>query len=149
MTEKKRLSIEDDDGKHIMAVYVEPDAIGFEGADLSGLCAMYVKNLRGTSFRGASLYWASLQGSDFSGCNFEGADLSGASLMETKFVGANLRNAKFGPDNLGGPTCLQGANLSDADLHGANLQGAEYDSNTKFPRGFDPARAGMVEKDAS
>nr|CUV12741.1 protein of unknown function [Ralstonia solanacearum] len=38
MTHKRRLAITDDDGEHIKAVYVEPDASGFEGADLCGLC---------------------------------------------------------------------------------------------------------------
>jgi hypothetical protein len=77
MTHKRRLAIQDDYGKHIMAVYVEPDANGFEGADLSGLQALFVTNLRGTRFKGASLYWANLDGSDFSHCNFEGVNLAG------------------------------------------------------------------------
>ena len=51
MTNKRRLAITDDDGEHIMAVYVEPNAQGFEGADLSGLSAPFIQNLRGASFR--------------------------------------------------------------------------------------------------
>jgi uncharacterized protein YjbI with pentapeptide repeats len=147
VTHKRRLTIKDDDGEHIQAVYVEPSANGFEGADLSGLQALFVTNLRGTSFKGASLYWANLYSSDFSGCNFEGANLAGASMREAKFVGANFRNAYLGLDNLGGSTDLQGADLTDAVLEGANLTGARYDARTKFPRGFSPARAGMVDAD--
>ena len=149
MTHKRRLAIQDDDGEHIMAVYVEPDANGFEGATLDGLQALLMSNLRGTSFKGASLYWANLGGSDFSGCNFEGANLAGATLRDTKLVGANFRNAHLGLDNLGGSAKLQGADLTDAILEGANLKGAEYDASTKFPRGFSPDRAGMVDPDAT
>ena len=130
-----------------MAVYVEPDAEGFEGADLSGLSALFVTNLRGTSFKGATLYWANLSNADFTGCNFEEANLAGATMRETKLVDACLRNAFLGLDNLGGPTRLQGADLTGAILDGAKLSGAEYDSSTKFPSGFSPTRAGMVAAD--
>ena len=149
MTHKRRLAIQDDDGEHIMAVYVEPDAHGFEGADLSGLQAIFITNLRGTSFKGASFYWANLVKADFSGCNFEGANLAGANMCEAKLVGTNFRNAFLGLDNLGGPTRLQGADLTDAVLEGANLTGAEYNSSTKFPGDFSPGIAGMVVKDAT
>ncbi|WP_247537266.1 pentapeptide repeat-containing protein [Ralstonia pseudosolanacearum] len=138
MTHKRRLAITDDDGEHIKAVYVEPDASGFEGADLCGVCAPLIQNLRGVSFRHATLYWANLCGADLSGCDFEGADLSGAALQDARFVGANLRDAKLARDNLGGATKLQGADLTGAQLHGTDLRGAEYDDKTKFPVGFDP-----------
>ena len=44
---------------------------------------------------------------------------------------------------------LRGANLSGADLRGANMTGAdlrraEYNSETKWPEGFDPVAAGAV-----
>ena len=148
-TNKKRLEICDDDGMHLMSVYVEPDANGFEGADLSGLGAPLIKGLRDVSFRKATLYWACLAEADLSGCNFEEADLRGATLKGALLVGANLRSAQLGKDNLGGPTRLQGADFSDADLTGANFEGAEYDSRTKFPQGFQPKREGCVFKDAS
>jgi Pentapeptide repeats (8 copies) len=149
VTHKRRLAIQDDKGEHIMAVYVEPDADGFEGADLSGLQALFVTNLRRTSFKGATLYWANLSGADFSGCNFEGANLVGASMQGGIFVGANFRNARLGLDNLGGSTKLQGADLTGADFVGADLKGAEYDAKTKFPLGLDPQSAGMVERHAT
>ena len=149
MTHKRRLAIQDDDGGHIMAVYVEPSANGFEGADLSGLSAPLITNLRGTSFKGATLYWANLEKADLSGCNFEGANLAGATLREAKLVGANLRNAFLGLDNLGGPTRVQGADFSGADLSGATLKGAEFNGATTFPAGFSPAQAGMVNADAT
>jgi hypothetical protein len=144
MAHKRRLAIVDDDGEHIMAIYVEPDANGFEGADLSGLSAIGIKNLRGTSFRRAVLYWANLQLSDLSECDFEEADLRGAALQEALLVNTNLSRAKLGPDNLGGSTHLQGADLTGAQLYGADLRAAEYDDRTKFPSGFDPGSAGML-----
>ena len=147
-THKRRLAIVDDDGTHIKAVYVEPGTNGFEGADLSGLAAPGIRNLRGVSFRSAVLYWACLADADLSGCNFEGADLRGATLEGAKFVGANLRGAKLSRDNLGGMTNLRGADLTDADLLGANLTDAEYDDRTKFPAGFSPVSAGCLYVDA-
>lgn len=149
MTLRRRLAITDDDGRHIKAVYVEPDAHGFEGADLSGLCAPYIQNLSGVCFRRAILYWANLCGADLSDCNFEGADLSGAALRDARLVGANLRDAKLGRDNLGGSTDLQGADLTGAQLHGADLNGAKYDDTTKFPLGFDPHSSGCIRVVAS
>jgi uncharacterized protein YjbI with pentapeptide repeats len=147
-THKKRLEICDDDGMHLMSVYVEPDANGFEGADLSGLGAPLIRSLRGVSFRKATLYWACLAEADLSGCNFEEADLRGATLTGALLVGANLRSAQLCRDNLGGPTQLQGADLTGADLSAANLEGAEYDSKTKFPSSFQPKREGCVLNDA-
>ena len=149
MTHQRRLTIADDDGKHIMAAYVESDACGFEGADLSGLCAPLIRNLRGRSFGRAILYWANLHGADLSGCNFEAADLRGADLEDAILVGANLRNAKLGCDNLGGATHLKGADLTQAQLHGADLRGAMYDGRTTFPAGFDPQVAGCLDADTS
>lgn len=148
MTHKRRLAIVDDDGEHIMAVYVEPEANGFEGADLSGLSAPLIRNLRSRSFRRANLYWANLQAADLSGCDFEAADLRGAHLEDAVLVGANLRNAKLGRDNLGGSTHLEGADLTGAQLHGADLRGAMCNARTKFPDGFDPQVAGCLDADA-
>ncbi len=132
-----------------MSVYVDQDANGFEGADLSGLGAPLIRGLKGISFRRATLYWACLAEADLSGCNFEEADLRGATLTGAILVGANLRLAQLCRDNLGGPTRLQGADLSGANLSGANLEGAEYDARTRFPPGFQPKREGCVLKDAS
>jgi len=60
-------------------------------------------------------------------------------------IGADLSGANLGLDNLGGPTRLHGADLSEAKLAGANLVGAEYDASTRFPDGFDPDLAGMID----
>ena len=141
---QRRVSIADDYGRHIAALYLPFDSVDLENGNLEGLCANGISTLRGRSFAGSSLYWAMLEGSDLSGCNFEGADLRGANLERTLLTGANLRRANLGKDNLGGPTRLQGANLTDAVLNSCNLVGAEYDSDTRFPKGFNPDSAGMV-----
>ena len=76
------------------------------------------------------------------------------------FDGANLRHATFHPSEPGeGQNISLFANMSfkKADLRGAdmtqidavvwtwnNLEGAFYDSTTKFPAGFDFARAKMI-----
>lgn len=137
MTHKQRLSIRDDDGEHLMAVYVEPDANSFEGADLTGLIAIGIKNLRGTNFALACFYWANLEQADLSGCNFEGADFRGSRLQNACLAKANLRDAKLGKDNRGGATSLLGTDLTGAQLHGADLRAAEYDSRT-IPGRFQP-----------
>jgi len=58
-------------------------------------------------------------------------------------LGANLRDANLGRDNLGGATQLQGASLAGAQLERAALTGAEYDDSTIFPEGFAPQASGM------
>jgi hypothetical protein len=75
-------------------------------------------DLHGTNLAEADLSWANLSGADL-----RGADLSGAQLFET-----DLRFA-----------CLTGANLT-----GANLTGATYNSETRWPAGFDPEQAGAL-----
>lgn len=142
---KRRVAISDDYGRHIAAFYLPADSVDLEQGDLDGLCASGVSTLRGRSFAGSSLYWAMLEGSDLSGCNFERADLRGANLKDAVLVSANLRGANMGLDNLGGPTRLQGANLTGAILNHSNLAGAEYDSDTRFPQGFNPGAAGMID----
>ncbi|MGO1072045.1 pentapeptide repeat-containing protein [Lysobacter sp. CA199] len=83
--------------------------------------------------------------SDLSECNFEGADLGGANLIRVRTTCANLRDADPGLDALGRATQLQGAHFSGAPLHGCRLQGEQYDERTRFPAGFNPQAAGMVE----
>ncbi len=141
---KRRVAIVDDYGRHIAAVYLSADSLDLEQGNLDGLAAPHVSTLRGHSFAGSSLYGALLEGSDLSCCNFEDADLRGANLMSSKLVGANLRRANLALDNLGAPTRLQGADLTDASLNRCNLVGAEYDQETRFPADFDPDAAGMV-----
>jgi len=102
---KRRVELLDDYGGHITTVDAPANTEGFEGADFSGLCAPGLKmGLRFQNLSRSQLYWAMLQDADLSGCNLEGAGLRGA----------NLRDADLSRDNLGGPTSLQGENLTGA-----------------------------------
>jgi len=141
---KRRVTIEDDFGEHLAALYLPCDTTDLEDGQLEGLCAPCISTLRGRSFARSSLYSAMLQESDLSGCNFQDADLRGANLMGAIMVGANFCRANLSVDNLGGSTKLQGADLTSAILNQCNLAGATYDSNTLFPQGFNPEAAGML-----
>ena len=55
-----------------------------------------------------------------------------------------LTDANFGRDNLGGSTSVQGADFRGANLLGTKFEAARYDSNTRFPAGFEPSTKGMV-----
>ncbi len=102
------------------------------------------RNFCGVSLAGASLVWfelpeIDLRGADLSRANLSGANLSGANLSEE----TNLSFADLSRTDLSN-TNLKGTNLEGANLAGAVLEGAVYNPNTKFPRGFDPARVGAI-----
>lgn len=144
-TDKRRVAFTDESGDHLGAYYLPPDSVDCEDGDFGGLIAIGTKVLHGRSFARSSLYWAILADSDLSGCNFQGVDLRGANLICARLIGANLRDADLGLDALGGATKVHGADFSGAQLHGCRFKGAQYDENTRFPEGFDPQAAGMVE----
>jgi uncharacterized protein YjbI with pentapeptide repeats len=114
----------------------------FSGANLEGVICMDAR-FDGSSFRKADLYWAIATGASFAGWDFSFADLRGANLKDTHFGGARLIQTNFGRDNLGGATQLQGADLSTAEIRSSVFDGAEYDSRTKFPKGFYPDKHGL------
>ena len=123
-----------------------------EDADLSAAriagAAMQGVHCHGAKFDGADaqgvdLYWAGAFQASFRGADLTGADLRG-DFKEADFTGANLSDANFSRDNLSGSTCRQGADFSGADLRGAKFEGARYDSNPRFPAGFEPKTKGMV-----
>jgi uncharacterized protein YjbI with pentapeptide repeats len=82
---------------------------------------------------------ASFRNASLEDCAFHGANLSSAT-----FDGAVLRRTKFLLDNLGGRTDLSAADLSKAIIEDADFTGASYDTDTRFPFGFDPAAAGLI-----
>jgi uncharacterized protein YjbI with pentapeptide repeats len=100
----------------------------FDGADLSE----------------SDLYWCIAFGASFRQAKLMRASLRGADLKGTDLSNADLTDADLGIDNVGGATQLQGAILTGAQLVRVRLGGAEYDDETRFPEGFDPAAAGMV-----
>jgi uncharacterized protein YjbI with pentapeptide repeats len=124
----------------------------------------------------ANLSRANLAGAKLTSANLEGANLAGAVAdTNTRWPmqfdpqlhgvydirhGADLRNADlhgqdlkyidFGEVDLRGAS-LRGADLTGADLATANLSGAVLnralvDSHTRWPLGFDPKGAGVIEE---
>ena len=63
-----------------------------------------------------------------------GVDLRGADLR-----GANLRGVAILKEGFGATD-----SLGETDLRHARLTGARYDRCTRWPRGFDPVKAGAV-----
>jgi hypothetical protein len=130
------------------------------GAFLSGVdlreALLFGANLQGSHLAGTDLRNASLAGADLSHANLRGADLGGAFLFGGHWVrvlqSPPKRPLKLKPKQ----TDLRGADLRGANLQGArlNLEGvrlpgvlltiARYDSRTRWPKGFDPVKAGAV-----
>lgn len=127
-------------------------------------------NLTGAQFQDANLTGATFGGTQLQleATNFQRATLTGASLSGglggANFSQANLQEVTFSPDaNLAGAN-LQGVNLQRAKLNGAHLTGADlrgadlrtvnlagirldgalYTATTRFPDGFDPTQAGLL-----
>jgi uncharacterized protein YjbI with pentapeptide repeats len=58
--------------------------------------------------------------------------------MNADLTGADLRKAKLAN------ALLRSADLREANLGEAEARGAKYDSQTHWPDGFDPRRAGAI-----
>jgi uncharacterized protein YjbI with pentapeptide repeats len=123
------------EGAHLYRTHLE--GANLEGANLAkasleGACLDGARldhaNLAGANLDGAFLLWANLEGARLAGASLAGARLSGASLVGARLAVANL----------------EGANLEGANLEGANLSGASYNSDSLFPKGFEPDSVGMV-----
>jgi hypothetical protein len=104
-------------------------------ADLSGSMTFNV-DFRDSTLVRVNLSQTLLAGSRFDGANLTAGRLERAVLSGTSFVGADLTNVD-----------LTGADLRDADLRATRVGGlrigqAWYNARTRWPDGFDPARAG-------
>ena len=78
----------------------------------------------------------------FKGANLKNANLKGAYLYKADLSGADLRGADLTNANLGGCN-IKGADLRGARVMGTNLLYADYDDDTKFPKGTDPKNYAM------
>lgn len=101
-------------------------------------------NLADANLEGGVFYWAIFFETNLSNTNLKRTDLRGSDLKFANLRGADLTGAILKEDNLGGPTQLQGADLSDTLLDRAVFDRAQYSKDTKFPVGFDPVQHGMV-----
>lgn len=88
-----------------------------------------------THLKGADLKRAELKDTNLFRPTLTGADLSEVDLSkaDVDLEGADLKNAK-----------LFETNLEGINLHGAILAGAEYSDGTKWPKNFDPKKAGAI-----
>jgi uncharacterized protein YjbI with pentapeptide repeats len=93
------------------------------------------------SFLRAQLRRARLDELTLNGVDFRSARMRQVELPGAKLAGANLTDANLTRANLSG-TDLRGAVLSRAIVTGVDVNGACYDDTTRWPAGFDPARAG-------
>jgi len=139
------------------------------GADLTGSrmrgTDLFQSNLSGADLSGTDLHRANLWHANLRRARLLErpilfhADLNGANLSEAKLFAANLHGAQLNGANMQGTeliaTDLSHANMSHADLRGADLRravnlleatldGAEFDSRTKWPDGFDPQSQGAI-----
>lgn len=133
------------------AVYPRED---LEGVNLSkaNLCSV---NLTRAFLQGTNLTEAKLSGADLTGADLWGANLTEANLTEADLTRAKLGDANLQEANLWGADLTE-AKLTEADLEEVNLTGAMYNTQeidfygyfippTKFPEGFDPVAAGMID----
>ncbi|MDP8255699.1 MAG: pentapeptide repeat-containing protein [Candidatus Alcyoniella australis] len=144
-----------------------------EKAILSG-ANLYNASLTYTNFRGARLLRANLQEATLEGAQLQGSNLQEANLQEAFLVDASLQNANLSRADLQnadlGLANLQNANLNKVNLRDAILYGARfvgtrlggadisnaqiseetlwssaiYNTDTKFPDGFDPKTHQMI-----
>ncbi len=110
----------------------ELEVIHFDGSDLQG-----------SDFSGADLYGAILSDSNFDSCQFVKSDLRSAFMFRVSFRTADMRGARFSLDQMGGALVLRAVDFSNANLDEADFTGALYDSDTIFPKGFNPEERGL------
>ena len=102
----------------------------FSGEDLEGAVLREI-DFHDSYFMGANLRCVDFSGANLSECFFNDAILDGACLANTSLRSAYLRNAR-----------LCGADLTGACLDQADLQGTIYNSQTKWPQGYDVESSG-------
>lgn len=110
-------------------------------------------DLSSINLKQVELAEANLSQSNWSFAYLQEADLQGANLTKAKFIETNFTRANFRRTVLIetdlSKAVLLGANLEETDLSTAILTNALYDQHTKWPKGFDPEKAGAIFKDAS
>ena len=105
--------------------------------------------LQGINLHGSDLSYADLRDADLRGANLRrcylneanltGADLTGADLTGAHLVKAYLTKADFSEAN------LIGALLNGCHLSGATFRGSSYNHATRFDRGINPEKLGMIK----
>jgi len=115
------------------------EKVSLTGSDLSKsslISANFKKSLiNNTVFNRANLTNAKLSSSRITDVSFFGACLYKASFCE-----ATVNNVDFSFAN------LSAAYLARVDLSNSMFEGAVYNSDTAFPKGFDPVKQGMIHE---
>lgn len=121
--------------------------INLQGSDLS------YADLREADLSNANLSYCYLNEANLSGANLTGVNLTGAYLIKAYLTKSDLKKAIAKEAYFTG-SFLTKANFMKADLSGAFLNGAHlngaifneavYDNTTRFDRGFDPHKFGMI-----
>ena len=124
-----------------------PD-VNLAGADLS------YADLRDANLSGANLSRCYLNEANLTGADLSGANLTGAYLIKAYLTKVNAKKAIFQEAYLTS-SFLTRANLSGADLtgtffnhtylSGVKFHDAVYSNSTRFDRGIDPQKLGMVK----
>jgi uncharacterized protein YjbI with pentapeptide repeats len=115
-------------------IYAQLQYANLEGAQLQD-AALY-----GADLENADLFGAQLQNANFEAARLQGAKLKGAQLQRARLERAQLQDANLEAAQLQG-TNLKGAQLQGAILRNAELQGARASEPTRWPEGWDSARA--------
>ena len=109
------------------------------------------QKLVGANLSNIDLSQADLSHSNLTGARLNRANLSGAILNRAILNAATLRGANLGGATLVGAmlwNCdLRGADLRKANLSAVHLIGAVYNTETRWPEGFNPDLAGARKDD--
>ena len=97
-------------------------------------------DIANTDFDGTALGGAKFNNTTLKGVSFIGTQLgySDASEFKTVFKGAKIEKANFTRAD------LYFVDFSEAQIKDSIFRGARYNSYTKWPKGFDPKRHGMI-----
>lgn len=136
------LSYDEDDERWISGNYDLADS-NLENADLEFVIWQDI-NLKNAKLKKAEFYDGILFGSDLSESDCEETKFLGTDLKEVNFTKANLRNAIFGRNNLGGIVNISSANFTEANLEGVKFEGTRYNYKTIFPKSFNPEKHGLI-----
>ncbi|MGV3724207.1 MAG: pentapeptide repeat-containing protein [Actinomycetota bacterium] len=112
-----------------------------EGADLTGA------NLRSARLCSANLQGAVLRGAELRASDLDSANLHGADLRHARFGNATMTRASFRDADLRGASFAAFSldpTLWDNPLTTADFTGARWNSATRWPKRFDPAKAGAI-----
>jgi len=103
-------------------------------------------NFDDTTISNSEFYDITALASQYCRIKFSDVVFLGANLADSVFMACDFVNTSFRRDRIGHETSLRGSDLSKTELAGVAFDGAIYDSETRFPPGFDPESAPGLTK---